>query len=355
MEASRTAAPRPGIPRSAYNSALSADGRSVVFEASEGNLNFGKRYGSMRVVMNDIAHDRSVNVSNAPREPVSSGSAYNPSVSGDGQRVVFESTDQSGSGRPKPMALWVFDRAHASTQLIAQGSFGATYEPRISADGGSLVFSDASAGRDGRVEVYARSLQDGNTVLVSRANGSRGAVANGDSSQPTLSADGRFVAFASAAANLGATGRSSRIFVRDLQRNTTKMISGGTGVFAFDPAISTTGRYVVFASRPAGRNGRPSTDHSSVWLNDLRTGRTSLVSRANGARGRSADGMSTQPTVSADGQVAFTSTAGSLDPDKAPGLPGIFLRDTRSSRTTLLSTHAPRVATARIAALCHLG
>ncbi|MGZ6725117.1 MAG: hypothetical protein ACXVHK_29690 [Solirubrobacteraceae bacterium] len=355
VEASRTAAPRPGIPRSAYNSALSADGRSVVFEASEGNLNFGKRYGSMWVVMNDIAHDRSVNVSNAPREPVSSGSAYNPSVSGDGQRVVFESTDQSGSGRPKPMALWVFDRAHASTQLIAQGSFGATYEPRISADGGSLVFSDASAGRDGRVEVYARSLQDGNTVLVSRANGSRGAVANGDSSQPTLSADGRFVAFASAAANLGATGRSSRIFVRDLQRNTTKMISGGTGVFAFDPAISTTGRYVVFASRPAGRNGRPSTDHSSVWLNDLRTGRTSLVSRANGARGRSADGMSTQPTVSADGQVAFTSTAGSLDPDKAPGLPGIFLRDTRSSRTTLLSTHAPRVATARIAALCHLG
>jgi hypothetical protein len=87
----------------------------------------------MRVVMTDIAHDRSVNVSNAPREPVSSGSAYDPSVSGDVRRVGFESIDQSGSGRSRSMALWLFDRAHASTQLIAQGSFGATYEPRISA------------------------------------------------------------------------------------------------------------------------------------------------------------------------------------------------------------------------------
>jgi hypothetical protein len=55
------------VPRSAYDSALSADGRSVVFEASEGNLNFGKRYGAMRVVTHDLARDRSVDVSNAPR------------------------------------------------------------------------------------------------------------------------------------------------------------------------------------------------------------------------------------------------------------------------------------------------
>jgi Tol biopolymer transport system component len=191
----------------------------------------------MRVVMTDIAHDRSVNVSNAPREPVSSGSAYDPSVSGDVRRVGFESIDQSGSGRSRSMALWLFDRAHASTQLIAQGSFGATYEPRISAHGSSLVFSDATAGRDGRVGVYARSHQDGTTVLASRANGSRGAIANADSSQPTLSADGRFVAFASAAPNLGRcrpqlthlrAGSAAECDKDDQRRH---------GVFAFDPAI----------------------------------------------------------------------------------------------------------------------
>ena len=53
--------------RSTCERRVSADGRSVVFEASEGNLNFGKRYGAMRVVTHDLARDRSVDVSNAPR------------------------------------------------------------------------------------------------------------------------------------------------------------------------------------------------------------------------------------------------------------------------------------------------
>jgi hypothetical protein len=69
------------------------------------------------------------------------------------------------------------------------------------------------------------------------------------------------------------------------------------------------------------------------------------VSRATGAGGATADGQSAEPAVSADGtRVAFTSTAANLDRRKPGGLTGVFLRDLRTGTTTLLSTHTPRTA-----------
>jgi Tol biopolymer transport system component len=313
LEASHADGIIPGKPRSGYHSQLAADGRSVTYEIADGNMNYAKRYGNMRVELRDLAAGATIPVSHT--EPTGAAgptrTAYNPTVSGDGRVIAYEAAARDGS-----TALWLADRATGRSQLVGRGSAGAIYEPRLSADGRTLAFTAADAGTDG-------------------------ASADDDAYEPSISADGRFVAFTSAAGNLGEAGTRSRVWVRDLAANTIRSVSGGRG-FAFDPSISADGRFVTWAARPTV-DGRARSDRATVWLHDGTTGATTLISRGNGADGATADGASVEPAVSADGtRVVFTSTAGDLDRRKPEGLTGVFLRDLRAGTTMLLSTHAPR-------------
>ena len=341
LEASHARGVRAGRPRSGYHSALSADGRSVAFEVAEGNMNYAKRYGQMRVVLHDLQARRTRRLSHPRGRKGPSRSAYNPTVSGDGRFVAFEAADAKAGGGRGATALWLVDRESGKAQVVGRGSAGATYEARLSGDGRTLVFSAADAGTDGRALVYARDVATGTTTLVSRAPG--GASADDDAYEPAVSADGRFVTFTSAAGNLGERGRRSRVWVRDMVDGSLAAVSDGArGSFAFDPAISADGRWVAFASRPS-RRGRPAYARASVWRHDRLSGETVLVSRRTGPRGPAATGLSSEPTVSADGtRVAFTSTAGDLDRRKPGGLTGVFVRDVASGTTMLLSTHAER-------------
>jgi Tol biopolymer transport system component len=337
IEASHADGVIPGKPRSGYHSQLSADGRSVTFELADGNMNYAKRYGEMRVELRDLAAGATVPVSHlsgVAGEP--SRTAYNPTVSGDGHLVAYEADTRDGA-----TALWLADRVAGTSQVVGRGSAGAIYEPRLSADGRVLVFNAADAGTDGRSLVFVRDVTTGTTTLVSRASGN-GASADEDAYEPSISADGRYVAFTSAAGNLGADGRRSRIWVRDVRAGTIEPVSTGGG-FAFDPSISADGRYVAWSARPAAGSDPAAAGRATVWLYDRATHTSTLISRGTGVRGATADGISVEPAVSADGtRVAFTSTAANLDRRKPGGLTGVFLRDLRTGTTTLLSTHAPR-------------
>ena len=175
-------------------------------------MNYAKRYGEMRVDLRDLLAARTISISHplgVRHEP--SRTAYNPTVSGDGQRVAYEAATRDGS-----TALWLSDRGTGASQLVGRGSAGAIYEPRMSGDGRILAFSAADAGTDGRALVFVRDVANGATTLVSRA-GAGGASADDDAYEPSISNDGRYVAFTSAAGNLGADGHRSRIWVRDVQ------------------------------------------------------------------------------------------------------------------------------------------
>jgi Tol biopolymer transport system component len=335
LEASHADGVIPGKPRSGYHSQLAADGRSVTYELADGNMNYAKRYGEMRVELRDLVTPRTIPVSHplgVRREP--SRTAYNPTVSGDGAEVAYEAAARDGS-----TALWLADSASGASQLVGRGSAGAIYEPRLSADGRTLAFSAADAGTDGRSLVFVRDVATGATTLVSRA-GARGASADDDAYEPSISADGRSVAFTSAAGNLGAAGHRSRIWVRDVPSRTVEAVSDKG--FAFDPSISADGRWVAYAERPLDARGHADPERATVWLHDRATHTTTLVSRSASA---TADRISAEPAVSADGtRVAFTSTAANLDRRKPARLTGVFVRDLRAGTTTLLSTHAPRTA-----------
>ena len=97
-------APIAGKPRSAYNAAISRDGRFVAYELSAGNLNFAKRYGRIQIEVHDNVTGSTVRVGAPQAGAGRSRSAFNPSLSADGRRLAFAGTTAGGL-----TAVWVRD------------------------------------------------------------------------------------------------------------------------------------------------------------------------------------------------------------------------------------------------------
>ena len=191
----------------------------------------------------------------------------------------------------------------------------------------------------GALALPAAAARD-DLVLVSQSTG--GAAADDASSTPSISPDGRFVAFASDADNLGGpqlTGTSD-VFLRDLDAGTTTLVSRGTtpaDALSYEPSVSADGSRVAFTSE-AGNLSDVDGDLADVFVRDLRTNTTLLVSRPDGANSRGLDGISNHPAISADGRyVAFVSDASGLAPGAASGVTNVFVRDLALGTTSLVS------------------
>ncbi|MDX6706635.1 MAG: hypothetical protein QOI48_2481 [Solirubrobacteraceae bacterium] len=187
----------------------------------------------------------------------------------------------------------------------------------------------------------------GDILLASRAGGDAGAKGNSPSRLPSISADGRFVAFQSTAANLDPadTDPSSDIFVRDTQTNATALVSRASGPSGANgsgesmaPDISADGRYVVFQSTAANLDPADVDSTIDVFVRDLQASTTRLVSRATGESGVNSDGASGAPTISADGRyVVFESVATNLNLADTDPVSDVFVRDLPGNTTTLVS------------------
>jgi Tol biopolymer transport system component len=226
-------------------------------------------------------------------------------------------------------------------------------EPAISADGRFVAFESQASNLhpddvDRIADVFVRDLQAGTTTLVSRAAGAAGAKGNRESVfGPAISADGRFVAFTSLASNLHPddSDQNADVFVRDLQANTTTLVSRAAGAAGTKgngsssrPAISADGRFVAFESNASNLDPDDGDPFGDVFVRDVQAGTTTLVSRAAGAIGAKGDSFSFRPAISADGRVvAFVSVASNLDPDDGDELQDVFARDRLANTTTLVS------------------
>src|SRR5262249_4022499 len=132
---------------------------------------------------------------------------------------------------------------------------------KISADGRFVVFASEAAGlvpddTNGVSDVFVRDRVSGTTERASvDSNGVQGNAPSGGPSDPSISADGRYVAFTSLASNLVPrdTNGYGDVFVRDRRTGTTERVSVGTGGaeahhVSASPSISADGRYVAFTS-----------------------------------------------------------------------------------------------------------
>jgi Tol biopolymer transport system component len=216
-----------------------------------------------------------------------------PAISTDGGVVVFESPDADGNGQSDILAR---DLAAAGAELISvrhpdlpslvPDSSSGMSTLSVSADGLRVAFTSEAANlvpgdTNGYRDVFVRDVLNGTNVLVSV--GTNGAPGSGLSTEPSISGDGRYVAFSSTANNLvtGDTNKAQDVFVRDLQSGATVLVSesvaGGTGNYdSYGPQISVDGRRVLFRSRAtnlaAGSFGSGSTEN--LFSRDLQTGTT---------------------------------------------------------------------------------
>lgn len=218
---------------------------------------------------------------------------------------------------------------------------GPTFGATVSGNGRYVAFvSQASSlvpgDRNGTSDVFVRDLRASRTTRVSVSSG--GAEGDGPSHIPSISHDGRLVAFPSSATNLVGGDRNGLqdVFVRDRTSRRTRRVSIGSdgneaNGLSLAPLLSGDGSVVVYTSEasnlvPADRNGVP-----DVFVTEVKGRRTSRVSV--GVSGESVAG-SESASVSADGRfVALRSFAPNLVVDDSNGLPDIFVRDRRTQTT----------------------
>jgi Tol biopolymer transport system component len=286
---------------------------------------------------------RTFPVSTAPAPP---GPTSDAAVSEDGGSVAFDAAGNiflssvlTGASRLISVGLGGMPALalSASPALSSDGSFVA-----FASTAANLVPGDVNGVSDVFVRPGAGTIED-----VSVAAG--GGAADGPSAQPAMSGDGRFVAFASTAGNLVAGDRNgvTDVFVRDRQTNTTTRVSVGRGGIEANgpsttPAISTDGRVISFASTatnlvPGDRNGV-----GDVFVRIPSTGGTELVSVTSAGRSQNAavaPPFTQISSVSRDGRlVAFDSNATNLVPGEDPRpRTNVFVRDRRRNTTALIS------------------
>ena len=191
--------------------------------------------------------------------------------------------------------------------------------------------------------VAAGSSSPGATTRVSIASAPGNAQANSDSSSASISANGRYVAFASAASNLAPadTNGVTDAFVRDLQTGITTRVSistAGTEANAesSEPEISGDGSAVVFASRASNLVPGDTNGASDIFVRDLTTGITSRVDLT--LAGGETNFGSVAPSISSSGRyVAYSSSANNIFPGDVNAGADIFVFDRTTSTTQLVS------------------
>ncbi|HEU4930762.1 MAG TPA: Calx-beta domain-containing protein [Pyrinomonadaceae bacterium] len=234
-------------------------------------------------------------------------------------------------------------------------------DPVVSANGRfvafeSFAFNLAPLGPNARKNIFRRDLQTGVTTLVS-ANLAGTDGGNGDSQNPAISADGRFIVFESRANNLVAndTNTWSDIFVRDMQTGVTSLVSvntagSGSGTLeSIKPTISANGRVVVFQSLASNLSTIDTNNVFDVYARDLETGTTLLVScnvgctasgNANSLTANVPKDKAPRANISNDGRiVVFESFATNLVTTPTAGNNEVYARDLQTGITTLLSVN----------------
>ena len=343
-----------------FGPAMTPDGRFVAFSAEPTN-----GIGSVWV-WDAVTQSATLARANLSGQPSTNGICDTPAISPDGRFVVFLSngTDLVTNGVNGGFQVYLRDLQVGRTKLVSADALGAgsgnleSSIPALTADGRFVLFESPSQGfvsgdANDAYDVFLRNTVDETNELVSSiAPGMIALTANGASSisGDGVSADGRYVVFASTATDLApgtTTNELKQIYLRDRQTGTTTLVSVnrfGTGAgdgYSSEASLSAAGRYVVFLSDAEDLVSNDTNRLTDVFVRDILAGVTTLVSVAT--NGWSANRLSEAPSISAEGHwVAFQSPANNLAPNDADSFSyDVFVRDLEAGTTILASTNFP--------------
>lgn len=243
------------------NPDLSSDGRFVVFQSQAGNLMEGDFNGAFDIYLRELQTNTLSVLSRSADFLLGNGDSVTPVINADGRLVAFASDASNLVENDRNATRDVFLKNTQTGEVIlisanalGASGYGMSDSPSISADGSKVVFRSyatdlvADVENDGTSDIYVRDLATGALTLVSQ--GLDDQAANGNSFDPVLSPDGRYVAFISEATNLIPSDSNNvlDVFVANL---TTGQISrvdwAGTAGDSSDPAFSGDSRTLAFS------------------------------------------------------------------------------------------------------------
>ncbi len=345
-----------------YNLALSADGKFVAYQASvlpitplssASNINFGLilRY-SLETGVTDLVHTNA----KAATSNYSTEEARDLDLTPDGRFLSLVANAYGRQGTTTCIQVW---DANSGTLTLASGDLSdaiptntLSLRPVSDATGRYVAFLSNASGlttnaTPGTWHLYVRDTLAATTTLVDADTNGVGSPVS-FATVPSLSADGRWVAFECADGNLVPHDNNHNldVFVRDLAAGTNELISAHHPALASaspnGPSLasafssSADGRFLAYASEADNLAPGDTNAFRDIFVRDLATGTNSLVSTAPG--GASANSLSFEPAISGDGRwVAFTSSATNLVTGDTNAATDVFVRDLQTSTTALAS------------------
>jgi Tol biopolymer transport system component len=259
--------------------AVAVNGSAIAFDSTADNLSSVDNDAFSNVYVRNM-DTGAITVASSPlvgANFAADGDSYAPTIDRDGRRVAYTSTANNLYNKDNDAVTNVFvtdlQTRFTTAVSMATGGFlqqnpsdGESFGGAISADGRYVAFIsyaenfvDAPLRTPQVADVFRRDIQASKTELVSRATGADGAPAVANSSHPSISGDGRSIAFESAAANLSTEDTAGPgIFIRNMEASATTLVSRATGAVgaaangsSYAPVLARDGTFVAFSSDAA--------------------------------------------------------------------------------------------------------
>jgi Tol biopolymer transport system component len=366
----RTVVVGPPIEQGNANSSqpqISADGRFVVFTSEATNLLKSPTLGRA-IFIRELESGVVTLVSSSSAGEEGNGDSESPSVSADGRYVVFESGASdlvegdvnescisAGGTNTNCMDVFMKDTQSGATTLVSSDSAGVqgdghSQRPAISGDGRFVAFTSSSTSLvaddgNGAADIFIKDTRSGALEVVS--SNAAWVPGNRESDLPSISTDGRFVAFKSLADDLveGDVNGVADVYLKDIQTGAVALVSAdaagvpGNAASGFDSlAMSGDGRFVIFESEADDLVEGDVNGKRDVFLKDMQSGAIALVS-TDTAGVQADDDSYTSVAVTTDGVMAFfSSNANNLVPGDTMNKPDLFRKNTQTGVIDIIST-----------------
>jgi len=329
------------------NAQMSGDGRYVFFTSNATDLAVSSNDTNAQIYRYEIATETLVKVS-VDEDGITEASNWvdQYSVSDDGHLVAFSTAannldpnDATGGIDVylKNLTTGALTLVSKETGGSADGTFD-SFQPTITGDGQYVIYSSwadelVAGDGNGNQDIFIYKISDGTTTRASLNTGG-GEAMGGNSYEPGVSSDGRFIVFQSDATNLGGgadSGTFSDVFLRDTLTDTTVKVTekaggGESDNGSFSPSVSDDGRYVVFHSYATDLMGFNDPDgmNGDIFVKDMLTGNVRALSKA---LGRDPTGLDTHNAhISGDGKmIMFISGDSDLLNTKTTSMHDVFI------------------------------
>jgi hypothetical protein len=341
-----------------YDPDVSDDGRYVVFASYAANLADKNRIQYSDIFLYDRVTERLQLITRASDGQFANESSHRPKISGDGRFIVFQSYAKNLTATADPdnhADIFLYDRDSdgdgrfdepgetTMKEITAAGLAGDSLQAVINADGSVIAFESTAkslVSKDTSTKNVYLYHRDVNKIsLLELADGT---VPNQSSSSPSISADGEYIAFATAASNLDAsdTNESFDIYLyqvstKDVSRVSAFLNEGLRRTEALWPSISEDGRYIAFQYK----NHDTDLDHL-IYVHDRNQPNPATANRVVSVTltGEPADG-STFPSISGNGRyVAYQSSSNSIVEQDQNEMEDIFMYEMSSGSSVRVSS-----------------